>query len=158
MPPLVAKEWRKILYRVRRYGCAKTGSYVVTRVRKGTLPLALSLTFAETLLKKGEHRLCGRVLTAVRASGEKHALLDELVSSWLWCTGNKQKALSFILRRAKYWNKSYLYAHAGIFHRLKGNERKADYYFEMAEARARKELQRKGASVVHHTGRRAITS
>ncbi len=112
-------------------------------IQTGSYPLFLSLEFIEYLLKRGEYGAAGKILKVAEGAGAKHPLLDEHHISWLWCVGKPKAALSFGIKSANHWRRSYLFAAVAGLYVLNGCEKKSDYYFRVANALAAEELRRK---------------
>jgi len=143
---LVQREWRRILARFRRQGAQKTCEHLLHLVQSGPYPLAFTTRFVELLLKRGEYEAAGKLIEAVDRSGAKHALMDELHSTWLWCIGKRRSAISFAIKSARFWNKSYLVHHVGALYRCMADRerseyysKKSDHYWRLAAALAKEE-------------------
>ena len=121
-------------------------------IRARSYPLFLSLEFIEYLLKRGEYGAAGRVLQLVDGAGAEHPLLDKHHISWLWCVGKPRAALSFAIKSANHWRRSYLFAEVAGLYVLKGHKKKSEHYFRVANILAAEELERK-----HPKGRPAYT-
>jgi hypothetical protein len=137
MRPLVKNEWRKFLYRIRRYGFDETTSYTCKRIAAGTCPLFFVVRYLKLLLKKGDIESASRIFRTARRNLRPHPLLDELYSSWLWCSGKKQAAIRVAVKQAHRWKRPYLYTQAAALYDLSGNERMAKRYFRSARVDSR---------------------
>ena len=138
-PNLVRNEWRRFLYRVRRYGNEHACKYIEGRIERRELPLFLSLKVTEFLLQGGKYMLAGRILNQLKRQSERHPLLDEQYTSWLWCSGRKAEARRLAQKNANKWKKSYLYSHAAGLYSLSNAPTTAERLFEKAETLARRE-------------------
>src|SRR5439155_6011683 len=83
------------------------------------------------------------VIQAAERTGARHPLLDKHHISWLWCVGKTRAALSFAIKSANHWRRSYLFAEVAGLYVLKGQEKKSERYFRLANALAADELQSK---------------
>jgi len=117
--------------------------HVSKLIQTGKYPLFLSIEFIEYLLKRGEYSAAGRVIQAAERTGARHPLLDKHHISWLWCVGKTRAALSFAIKSANHWRRSYLFAEVAGLYVLKGQEKKSERYFRLANALAADELQSK---------------
>jgi hypothetical protein len=148
MPPkLVQNEWRRIQSRLRRQGVEATCQHVLNLIQTGPYPVALTTRLVELLLKRGEYGAAGGIIKAVDRTGAAHPLMDQLHSSWLWCIGKHGSAISFALRRARFWKRSYLIHHVGTLYRCMANRtgshyyrRKSQHYWRLGAALAEQEL------------------
>src|SRR5437016_14504271 len=93
----VEKEWRRIRTQLRRHGPQRTSEHVVDLIRTRDYPLAYTTRLVELLLKRREYEAAGRIIEAVDRSGSRHPLMDELLSSWTWCTGTHKDRLYFAI-------------------------------------------------------------
>ena len=139
----VQNEWRRLLGRLRRQGTMETAKYVSGLVRKGGYPLWYTHQLAEYLIKRGELAAAEVLLKAIRRFGTKHFLIDLLYSRWLWCLGERTKAIRFTERKAKFWSQSCLYNQLSAMYKLKGDDQKAEKYLGIAGSLAELELARK---------------
>lgn len=147
--PVVEREWRRILARLRRQGVQKTCEHIICLINRGPYPLAFTTRVVEHLLKRGEYDAAGTIIKAVDRSGATHALMDELHSSWLWCIGKRRAALAFAVRKARFWKKSYMVHHAGTLYRAMADRenseycrKKSDHYWKLAATLVKREEQR----------------
>jgi hypothetical protein len=137
-----------VMAHLRRHGAMNTCEHVLQLIQNGSYPLAFSTRLVEYLLKHREHEVAGRIIEAVDRSGAKHALMDKLHSSWLWCIGRHRSALSFAIKSANYWQKSYLAHHVGTLYRCMADRkksahyrRKSEHYWRLAHALVKQEEQ-----------------
>lgn len=132
MKPLVKKEWRKLLYHLRKYGAEETSKRVCKLIKTNNYPDFLSFRFIESLMKQGEYIAAGRVIRAVAKTGVQNPLFEELRSSWMWCTGKRKAALTHAVRSARRWERPYLFSHAAALYSLSGRSEKAEEFFRLA--------------------------
>src|SRR6266850_4555433 len=126
--PLVEREWRRLLGRLRQQGVQRTCADVVQLIEGGPYPLALTIRLVEFLLERRHYGAAGAIIKAVDESGAAHPLFDKLHSSWLWSIGEQRAAVAFALKSAKHWHKSYLAHHVGTLYRCMADRQKSDYY------------------------------
>src|SRR4051812_45815313 len=112
-PPLKAqaaeREWRRLRYRLRRFGTGGSVGYVLARLRTGGYPPWCAYMLADRLIKLGEAATVVRFLEAVRRAGSTHPLLDVVHAKAIWCVGDRKKAIRFLSRKARLWSASVPY-------------------------------------------------
>jgi len=129
---LLNSEWRRILARLRRQGAKKTSAHVEHLIRSRP-PLWFTTRLVKRFLKTDEFEAAGAVIEAVDRSGTKDPLMDDLHSSWLWCIGKHRAALSFAIKSAHFWKKSYIVHKVGTLYRCMADRQKSDYYRRKSE-------------------------
>jgi hypothetical protein len=132
----VEKEWRRLLRALSKDGADATSRYVSGLIRDERYSIYYGVRLSRLLLKRGETSAAGRILREIMAIGQPDPLVDELYSSWLWCSGHRKRAILFVEQKAKFWSRSYLYEQLGAFYKLCGEPQKADDNFRMAALRA----------------------
>src|SRR5687768_6217969 len=145
----VDKEWRRIRDRVKRQGADKACDQMIARLQDPRYPLYYAVELIEYLMKKrNEFEAAGRIIDAVKRSGRKHPLIDKLHSTWLWCVGERRKALSLAVASAKFWKKSYVVHHAGTLYRCMADReasasyrKKSERYWQLAHSLVEREEQ-----------------
>jgi hypothetical protein len=150
------RRWRQLLRYLRRHGAIKTSQHVAHLTQSQGYPVYYSIRLVRHLLKRSDLDAAGRVIAALDRAGVEDPLMDELHSSWLWCSGSRRAAISFALNSAKYWHKSYLVHHVGTLYRLMfkrtGSEysrRKSEYYWRIAHLLVEQEEKEEAESAEH---------
>jgi hypothetical protein len=107
---------------------------MVARLQDPRYPLYYAVELIEYLMKrKNEFEAAGRIIDAVDQSGRKHPLIDKLHSTWLWCVGQRRKALYFAIASAKFWKISFVVHHAGTLYRCMADSEDSAYYRKKSE-------------------------
>jgi hypothetical protein len=135
----IVREWQKLFGRIRRHGVNATSDYVIGLIKTGQYPLYYSKRFTEYLLKHDKYIIAGKVLRAIEEAGIEHSLIDELKSSLLWGIGKHNAAISHAVKSANRWLAPFLYYQVSEFYSMKGQNKKSDYYFEIAHSLAKQE-------------------
>jgi hypothetical protein len=133
MAALLKKEWEKVLRKFRHKGAEAAADKLCGLMNQGgPVPLALAVQFVEYLLKRGETSTAGIILKTAEAKGVAHPLLAKLHSSWLWCEGDRERAIKYAQRAARQWSRPYLYSQLAALHHLAGNAPTADHFYRAA--------------------------
>jgi hypothetical protein len=126
--PLVKREWRRLLSRLRRVGAQKTCDHVLESISSAPYPLAITTRLIRYLLRRGDYRNAGRLIIAIRRTGESNPLLDKVQIWWLWKIGKRRAALSLGLKSSTYWERSYLFSLVGDLYKLLNKGNNSPYY------------------------------
>jgi hypothetical protein len=138
----VDNEWRRILARVRRNGVLNVSKDISRLVRKGGYPNYYPYKFARYLMKHGEFKEAGRLLSVTRRFGEQNPLVDRLYGNWLWAMGRRKAAFRFVTMAAKTNPHSCLYNSLSAMYKLVGDSKNAGRYLAVAAHFADQELRR----------------
>jgi hypothetical protein len=135
----VAKEHHRIQMRLRRHGPQRTTDHVLDLMKSGRYPVTYPIELAERLLKNEEYAAAGRLLKAIKESGEQHALIDSFYAAWLWGIGAREDAIAFASKQAKHWNSSFLFLELSEFYEQVGKRRESKLNFDIAVSLAESE-------------------
>lgn len=137
----IEREWRRLARRFAKNGASATSEYASNLIRTKKYPIYYGTRLVELFMRRGEYAAAGGVLKEMMAIGQPHPLVDELYSSWLWCTDRRKQAILFMEQKAKFWCRSYLYDQLGAFYTLSNEPEKANESFRIAAIEADKEEQ-----------------
>jgi hypothetical protein len=106
---------------------------VIAVLKKEGYPTYYIWRMAKYLLNRGKVDPAGELLIAAKRFGKAHPLIDKEYGTWLWVRGERDAAMSFLEKSAKYWScYSFLYSRLSAMNAAVGKDGAADKFMLIA--------------------------